>query len=278
MSSLYLRDDFNAHECAVGCIDWVKDYFDKNGQDCNAVIGISGGKDSTVVAALCVEALGNDRVIGVLMPNGIQDDIDDARLVANLLGIRKYEFNIQDIYNRFIRTIRECEQLDNNIRDISDSTVVNLPPRIRMSMLFAISQSMNGRVANTCNLSEDYVGYATLFGDSAGQFAPLARMTRSEVVAVGDYLFDAPVLANISKRLLHKEPADGLCGKTDEDNLGFTYYDLDKYLRTGECSDDTLKIIYAKHEANLHKCHMDTDSGLNMIPIPGFDTSLPFFG
>ena len=154
---------FNAEKIKNECVAWIRDFFEKNGKDCNAVVGISGGKDSSVVAALCVEALGKDRVIGVLMPCGEQSDIDMAQLLVDTLGIRRYIINIKDAVEGLTKAIPF---------DLSDQSRVNLPPRIRMSTLYAVSQSHNGRVANTCNLSEDWVGYSTRYGDSVGDFSP----------------------------------------------------------------------------------------------------------
>jgi len=208
---------FDAERIKDECVSWIRDFFEKNGPGCNAVVGISGGKDSSVVAALCVEALGRDRVIGVLMPNGEQADIDMAKLLAEHLGIRSYTVNIKEAVDGIINAIPF---------ELSEQSRVNLPPRIRMTTLYAVSQSNNGRVANTCNLSEDWVGYSTRYGDSVGDFSPCSHLTVQEVKAIGRVLGLPAVLVN-------KAPIDGLCGKTDEDNLGFTYAELDAYIREG---------------------------------------------
>ena len=197
-----MKNNFNVQKATEGIIKWIQDWFEKNGPDCNAVIGISGGKDSTICAALLVKALGNDRVIGVLMPNGEQKDISDSIRVVEYLGIRRYTINIEGAYNNILSRIEE-EGIE-----ITKQTYENLPPRLRMSTLYAVSQSMNGRVANTCNFSEDWVGYSTWHGDSAGDFSPLAHFTSDEVVAIGD-------ACGLPRRLTHKTPSDGLCGKTD---------------------------------------------------------------
>ena len=228
------------------CVNWIREWFDKNGKDCTAVIGISGGKDSTVVAGLCVEALGKDRVFGVLMPDGEQSDIEDAIQVCKFLNIRYTIVNIQDAYYDIISKI--------DIPLISNQTKINLPPRLRMATLYAVSQSINGRVANTCNWSEEYVGYSTRWGDNVGDFSPLRRLLTDEVIDIGDAL-------GLPYELVHKTPSDGLCGKTDEDNLGFTYEVLNKYIRTGECDDLKIKeLIDDKHSKNLFK----------LEPIPAF--------
>ena len=223
-----------------GCIEWIREFFEENGKGCNAVLGISGGKDSSVVAALLVEALGKDRVIGVLMPNGEQADIDMAKLLVNHLGIKHYVVNIKEAYDGIINAFPE--ELN-----MSNQTKINLAPRLRMSTVYAVSQSVNGRVANTCNLSEDWVGYSTRYGDSVGDFSPCSHFTVQEVKEIGRML-------GLPEVLIEKAPSDGLCGKTDEDNLGFTYAVLDRYIRTGEIEDEeTKKLIDHKHKMNLFK-------------------------
>ena len=235
---------FDAKKVKDEIVVWIRDFFDKNGKDCNAVVGISGGKDSSVVAALCVEALGRDRVIGVLMPNGEQNDIDMARKLVDFLDIMNFEVNIKEAVNGVLNS------LPMNGYDISEQTITNLPARIRMTTLYALSQSMNGRVANTCNLSEDWVGYATRYGDAAGDFSPLSQLTVTEVKEIGRVL-------GLPTELVDKTPSDGLCGKTDEDNLGFTYEVLDRYIRTGEIDDEDIKnkIVFL-HEKNLFKLQL----------------------
>ncbi|MCR5302477.1 MAG: NAD(+) synthase [Lachnospiraceae bacterium] len=240
---------FDADKAKDGCIAWIRRFFEENGKGCNAVLGISGGKDSSVTAALCAAALGKDHVIGVLMPNGEQADIDMAHLLCDHLDIRKVIVNIKDA----------VEGLKNAIPfELSDQSVINLPPRIRMATVYAVSQSNNGRVANTCNLSEDWVGYSTRYGDAAGDFSPLANLTVQEVKAIGRVL-------GLPTALVDKTPSDGLCGKTDEDNLGFTYATLDRYIRTGEIDDPAVKeLIDKKHRANAFK----------LKPMPGYDPGI----
>ena len=233
---------FNAKEMKDRCVEWIKDFFRNNGPDCNAVVGISGGKDSSVVAALCVEALGKDRVIGVLMPCGVQADIDMARKLVNHLGIKSYEINVEDAVNGVLNALPDIE--------ISTQTRTNLPPRIRMTTLYAVSQSVNGRVANTCNLSEDWIGYSTRYGDSVGDFSPLSRFTVTEVKAIGREL-------QLPEDLVDKVPIDGLCGKTDEENIGFSYAMLDVYIREGVCEDEAIREkIDRMHERNLFKLEL----------------------
>lgn len=229
---------FDAKIIKNQCVEWIKKFFEENGRDCNAVVGISGGKDSSVTAALCVEALGKDRVIGVLMPCGLQHDIDMAHLLVKHLGIKSYTVNIEETVKALTKAVPF---------ELSQQSTVNLPPRIRMSVLYAVSQSHNGRVANTCNLSEDWVGYATRYGDAAGDFSPLSKLTVTEVKAIGRVLALPDVLVD-------KVPIDGLCGKTDEENLGFTYAVLDEYIRTGKIeNNETKELIDRKHKANLFK-------------------------
>jgi len=232
---------FDAIKAKNDCVNWIRDFFEENGKGCNAVVGISGGKDSSVAAALCVEALGKDRVIGVLMPCGIQHDIDMAYLLVEHLGIKHYEVNIKDTMDAIISAMP---------MELSTQARTNLPPRIRMSTLYAVSQTVNGRVVNTCNLSEDWVGYSTRYGDAAGDFSPMAGFTVTEVKEIGRLL-------GLPAVLVDKVPIDGLCGKTDEENLGFTYAVLDKYIREGVIDDEeTKKIIDTKHRNNLFKLEM----------------------
>ena len=245
--------EFNAKEVKDQVVEWIRDWFSKNGIGCNAVIGISGGKDSSIVAALCVEALGRDRVIGVTMPNGVQKDISDSMKLINHLGIRHFNVNIGDTYNALMGEVER--QLGTQHTEVSRQTVINMPPRLRMTTLYAISQSLNGRVANTCNLSEDWVGYSTRYGDAAGDFSPLGGLTVQEVKAIGKEI-------GLPIELVEKTPADGLTDKSDEDTLGFTYAVLDRYIRTGVCDDPETKAkIDDKHVKNLFK----------LKPIPHFE-------
>lgn len=231
---------FDAKKVKNEIIGWLRDWEEHNGKGCNFIVGISGGKDSSVVAALLVEAFGKDRVIGVKMPCGEQSDIEYSDMLINHLGIKSYTMNIYDAVNGVI------QQFSPEI-SVSSQTITNLPARIRMATLYAISQSLNGRVANTSNYSEDYVGYSTKFGDTAGDFSPLSYFTVTEVKAIGREL-------GLPTELIDKTPTDGLCGKTDEDNLGFTYDVLDRYIRTGKIDDlDIKEKIDSMHRKNLFK-------------------------
>ncbi len=239
--------DFNVEKATAATVDWIKDWFDRNGPGCNAIIGISGGKDSSVTAAVCAKALGPDRVIGVMMPNGEQRDMDMAMLLIEHLGIRHHIVNIKGAYDSII------SEVDAALPEISNDTMINLAPRLRMSVLYAVGQSSNGRVVNTCNLSEDWVGYSTRYGDSAGDMSPLSSFTTAEVRAIGTYL-------GVPDKLVNKVPDDGLSGMSDEQKLGFTYAVLDRYIRTGEIDDPAIKEkIDALHEKNLFKLrYMDS--------------------
>lgn len=234
---------FDAEKIKNQCVEWIRAFFEENGKGCNAVVGISGGKDSSVVAALCVEALGKERVIGVLMPQGEQHDIDMAYLLVNHLGIAHCVVNVKNAIDAVLNAFP-------SELTVSEQTRQNIPPRIRMATLYAVSQSCNGRVANTCNLSEDWVGYSTRYGDSVGDFSPMSNLTVTEVKQIG-YTLGLP------RELIEKTPIDGLCGKTDEENLGFTYAELDKYIRTGIIDDESKKeIIDRKHKSSLFKLEL----------------------
>ena len=236
--------EFCAKKIKKSLIQWTRDWFDKNGKGCNAVIGISGGKDSSVCAALCVEALGKERVIGVLIPNGVQRDIADSRQLVEYLGIQNVTINIADAVSAVRTQLKEADI------EVSEQTEINLPPRIRMSVLYAVSQSMNGRVINTCNLSEDWVGYSTRYGDSAGDVSLLGKLTVQEVKALGHEL-------GLPGNLVDKTPSDGLCGSTDEQKLGFTYDVLDRYIREGICEDESVRQrIDSLHKQNKFKLEL----------------------
>lgn len=219
---------FNVEKATNDCIQWIRDWREENGPGCNFIVGISGGVDSLVAAKLCVEAVGTDKVLGVIMPNYKQDDIDVAYdICQHVLGIDYLTINIGLAYDNII------DQIDAAF-NVTDQTLINLAPRLRMATLYGVSQSHNGRVVNTCNLSEDYIGYSTRYGDAAGDFSPLAQFTKSEVKRIGYYL-------GLPIKYVEKTPSDGLCGKSDEDSFGFTYAVLDRYIRTGICDDPEIK-------------------------------------
>jgi len=232
---------FNAAKVKSELNEWIRDYFEDNGKDCNAVVGISGGKDSSVTAALCVQALGKDRVYGVLMPQGEQHDIGYSQELVSFLGIKHFVINIKNSVDALLASIKEGGL------SLNRQAVINIPARIRMTALYAVSAAVNGRVANTCNLSEDWVGYATKYGDGAGDFSLLSRLTVAEVKALGREL-------GLPEKFIEKTPEDGLSGLSDEENLGFTYAVLDKYIREDVCEDAAVKEKIDKlQKTNRHK-------------------------
>ena len=242
--------NFDVEKVTKELIDWIRCWFIENGDGCNAVIGVSGGKDSLINAKLCVEALGADRVIGVMMPCGMQKDISDSIRVCECLGIKNYTINIEGAVNATLK------QMEDAGIEISNQTIVNLPPRIRMSTLYAVSQSHNGRVSNNCNLSEDICGFSTRFGDSVGDFSPLSNLTTVEIIQIGDYL-------GLPYDLVHKTPMDGLNVNendeyiTDEDILGVRYSDIHLYAREPEelkkANPEVFETIFQKKIANAFK-------------------------
>lgn len=242
----------NPKEIKDRLVDWIRDYFGHNGPGCTAVVGISGGKDSSVTAALCVEALGKDRVLGVLMPDGIQSDIADAIALVEHLDIKHLVVNIGDTTKALTAAIEGAEGFDLVAASMSRDSIINMPARIRMTTLYAVGQSLpkGGRVANTCNRSEDYVGYSTKYGDAAGDFSPLQNILVEEVRQLGHEL-------GLPNFLIDKTPSDGLSGQTDEDKLGFTYAQLDHYILTGQCQDPDIKAkIDRMHAMNMHKLQL----------------------
>lgn len=248
----------DAKKVTENLIEWIQTYFAENGKNCKAIVGISGGKDSSVTAALCVAALGKERVIGVMMPNGVQKDYCDAKKLVDLLQIKSMTINIADTVAAIEKTIESESQFKEICKEssLSMDSKINLPPRIRMSTLYAVAQSIpsGGRIANTCNKSEDYVGYATKYGDGAGDFSPLANLLVEEVRQIGHEI-------GLPKEMVEKTPDDGLSGISDEEKLGFTYEMLDSYIQTGYCIDKTVKEkIDRMHALNMHK----------LLPMPTF--------
>lgn len=236
---------------AQACIQWIQEYY-KDNPDGKAIIGISGGKDSTIAAALCVEALGADRVVGVMMPNGVQSDISDSLEVVSWLDIYALEVNIEDAYEGILDGLKIALAENGcprpNHGRFNPMIKTNLPARLRMATLYAVAALYpNSRVVNTCNASEDYVGYSTKYGDAAGDFSPLGNLTVREVLEIGDEL-------GLPEYLVHKAPSDGMCGKTDEDNLGFTYEQLDDHiLGTAAVDEEVVEKIERLHKATRHK-------------------------
>ena len=186
-----------------------------------AIIGISGGKDSTVCAALMVEALGKTRVFGVLMPNGVQSDIEDSIQVVNHLEIPYTLVNIQAAYDSIVTQI--TNPLSTMPKEVNYSCKTNTPTRLRMTTLYAIAAQLNGFVCCTDNASEGYTGFSTKWGDSVGDFSILYDVLATDVMKLGDVL-------NLPKELAYKVPSDGMCGMSDEEKMGFTYQELDDFI------------------------------------------------
>lgn len=233
-------------------IAWIKDYFEENGKGCKAVIGISGGTDSSVCAALLVKALGKENVIGILMPNGVQKDISVSLDLVKLLDIPYHIINIEEPVSALRKIVGDEVGYDPNEKDVYKS---NTPARVRMTVLYGFSGLVGGRVVNTCNLSEDYVGYSTKFGDAAGDFSPMCSLTKTEVREVGREL-------GLPSKFVDKVPDDGMSGLSDEEKLGFTYATLDRYILTGEIDDEASKAkIDRLHRINLHK----------LLPMPHYE-------
>ena len=247
---------FDVKNITENCISWIKNWFDKNGPESPAVIGISGGKDSSVVAALCVAALGKDRVVGVQMPQGIQPDISDSNDIIKFLGIKSYCVDIDAAVKAISSQIHLFGLKDNSVSN------TNLPPRIRMATLYNLSQRINGRVANTCNLSEDYIGWSTKWGDSCGDFSPISQLTCTEVIKIGEYL-------GLPDHLIHKTPSDGLCGKTDEEKFGFSYEVLDNYIRK-------IKPPESEDNKDIAKIRFMHNSPVTKSKLYGIDSYTPF--
>ena len=254
---------FEAKPTAQALVQWIRTWMQQNGNDqTRIVIGISGGKDSTVVAALCVEAVGKDRVIGVMMPNGVQADIHDSQEVARHLGIQAVTVNIAAAYQGLTQAVSEGLQAIGAAETVSAQYSTNTPARLRMATLYGIAGQLgNCRVVNTCNRSEDVQGYSTHYGDSVGDFSPISRLTTEEVVAIGDCL-------GLPSHLTHKTPSDGMCGKSDEDNRGWTYHEINRIIRCNEAGPNYDKIIQ-KYHWNKFK--------IQIVQMPHFEPGLPDF-
>lgn len=236
--------NFNAKETKDKVVQWIRDKFEKEYKGKNMVIAVSGGKDSSVVTALGVEALGKDRVKCILLPQHEQSDIKDSLEVVSNLGV---EYKIVNI-GKTVDSIVE-EMVKSGVTPTKQA-LVNVPARIRMTETYFYAQCVDGIPSCNCNLSEDWVGYSTYGGDGFGSFSPLGGLTVGEVKAIGRLL-------PIPQHLVEKTPSDGLCGKTDEDNLGFTYETLDRYIREGICEDEaTKKRIDDLHKRNLFKLQL----------------------
>lgn len=252
---------FDVKEIHDKIISWIKDWFSDKG-NAPAVLGISGGKDSTICAALLAEALGPDRVIGVQMPNGVQKDISDSDKVFEVTGIQKVTVNIGEAYEALTKNIRVAAKDGEEFPNSLYST--NTPARLRMVTLYGVAALNHGFVVNSCNFSEDYIGYSTKGGDCMGDFSLLNKLTVTEVLKIGDYM-------GLPKELVHKAPSDGMCGKTDEDNLGFTYDTLDKLIRC--------QLVPKSYELymKIRKMHLNPNTALKLVPMATIDIDLPVF-
>lgn len=227
-------------------INWLNEY--KETTDAKGVVlGISGGKDSTVVAMLSTLVFGVDNVFGVIMPNGIQKDIDDSLTVCKTLDIPYVVVNIKDSYDAILDQIHGVE--------ISDKAKTNIAPRLRMTTLYAIAQTLGYRVIGTGNASERYIGWFTKYGDGGCDLNPIAHLTCTEVIELGKQLCEE---FNLPIDLIVKKPADGLTGKSDEENFGFTYKQLDDYIRLvdGSGSEELDEKIENLHKYSEHKLKM----------------------
>lgn len=235
---------FNAPVIAEAIPHWIAEYFKENGPAAPCIIGMSGGKDSTITATCCVNALGKQRVIGILMPDGQQKDLQDAKEVCNFLGIKYIEYNIGYITTQQYELMKRLPYRD--LKTPNDVVRYNNPARIRMVTLYMIANQLGGRVANTCNMSETYVGYDTAWGDQCGDFAPLQNLTVTELRQLGKAL-------KLPEAFVYKTPHDGMCGRTDEERFGFTYDVLDEYLRGGVILDEIQTVIENMHNRAAFK-------------------------
>ncbi len=223
--------------------NWIRNYVFNEASSKGVVIGMSGGKDSLVTAKLCVNALGKNNVLGLIMPNGNMKDIDVAKRSCEILDIRYYILDINNSYNSIIEKVSTI--IKNENKTLSTISTFNTPPRLRMASLYAVAGSMEYLVANTSNLSEAMVGYTTKWGDNVGDFSPLANFTKEEVCEIG-------LLLGLPDELVNKVPEDGLSGQSDEDKLGFSYISLGNYIRKG-IKDDKFEKIKKMHKISQHK-------------------------
>ena len=227
-----------------GVINWIREYVESSHAK-GVVVGNSGGKDSATVLALASKALGKDRVLAIGMPcNSIPQDLDDAQLVANAFGVRMIEINLTNPYDLYEQTL--IDSLDNNDIELINESKVNIKPRLRMTTLYAVAQSLGYLVIGTGNLCEAMVGYTTKWGDNASDFNPLGNFTVDEVRFIGSYL-------GVPDKIIHKAPADGLGRQTDEEKLGVTYKQIEEYIETGKTDPEAMAIIKDKYEKTRHK-------------------------
>ena len=213
------------------------------------VLGISGGKDSTVCAAVCARALGKENVYGVMLPDGEQKDISDSISVCKALGIRCKTVNIGKMHKALHEALcfDEAAEGEFPVPFVKESDI-NVGPRLRMTTLRYIAQALGARLVGTGNLSESTVGYCTKDGDTSCDFALLLALTSVEVVKVGLTMPELP------RYLVEKTPTDGLSGMSDEEKMGISYQDIHAYIRFGTCGNaETDAKIRAKEAGSAHK-------------------------
>ena len=218
---------------------WILEYVENAHAD-GVVVGNSGGKDSATVIALATKALGKERVMTVAMPcNSIKTDIEDAKLVSNKFDVPLIEIDLTNKFNTLEK------EIDKNIKPVAEAKI-NTKPRLRMTTLYYIAQSLNYLVIGTGNKCEAVVGYTTKWGDNAHDFNPIAEFTVEEVLQIGEYL-------GVPEKIIKKAPNDGLGGLTDEEKLGVTYKQIAEYIETGKTDGKALEIIKKKEKLAKHK-------------------------
>ena len=246
---------FNVEKEVNNIVDFIKKYYKDNNLG-GAILGISGGKDSGVVAGLLVKALGKENVIGVTLPcHSKEEDRIDAKLVSDYYGIELINFDITSTFDAFKDELKNLGTFTDEEVKNSD---INLKPRLRMSTLYylaALYSMVRGKtyiVAGTSNKCELYVGYFTKGGDSVHDISLLADYTVEEVIKLGEYL-------KVPDKVLYKTPNDGLSNLTDEDKLGVKYNDIATYLENKDLLDKEIREKIEKlHKNNLHKFNIPT--------------------
>lgn len=256
----------NIKEQSEKVVKWTRDWFNNKGENSIAIIGISGGVDSSTSAAILKEAIGVKRIIAVKMPCGVQKDIDYSNKLIEHLGLKSVEINIGNTYEELTKEIRKAEINGNAFFNAQYTT--NTPARIRMTTLYGIAAVIgNAYPVNTCQASETLCGYDTIFGDSAGSIAPIARFTKTEVIELAKHF-------GLPRELYEKVPIDGMSlnedgtYQTDEQKLGFTYKELDDFIRNGEIGPNNAKIV---------KQIITTQWKRKIINIDYYDPKLPMF-
>ncbi len=227
---------------AENAIIWISNYVEKTGAK-GVVVGNSGGKDSATVIAMATKALGKEKVFTVAMPcNSINTDLEDAELVAKTFEVPILEVDLSKTYNELENTINSSL----SVIELNKDSKINTKPRLRMTTLYAIAQTLGYLVIGTGNLCEAMVGYTTKWGDSASDFNPIANFTVDEVLAIGEYL-------GVPDKIIHKAPNDGLGGQTDEEKMGVTYKQIAEYIETGKTDEDAMKNIKRRNKISKHK-------------------------